>query len=201
MGGVGFDQKLLAQQPILKAQLRSAQEELDGLNREDERLHPDAPFAGVITDVEPDLFVGEWVPKTFYLVTLIDDKNWVVDCYVDEADLKRLDIGNWGRFFPDGPGLGSIGLDVIRIDRDATRVLTEGSLASTAGGEVLVRPKDNKLYPEHSIYRVRLKVDGHPGKISTGYLRGRLVIFAWPKSILGDFIRGALATLVREAGF
>jgi putative peptide zinc metalloprotease protein len=201
VGGAGFDPKLLTQQPILVAQLKSAQEELEGLSKEFDRLHPQANFDGVITDVDPDLFLGEWVPKAFQLLTVIDDKNWIVDCYIDEADLKRLDRGNWGRFIPDGQGLQSVGLKVIRIDYDATHVLKEGALASVSGGEIIVRSKDNKLIPERSVYRVRLKVDGHPDQISTGYLRGRVVIFAWPKSFLGDFIRSTLATIMREAGF
>jgi putative peptide zinc metalloprotease protein len=200
-GSSGFDLKTINQQPILKEQLISAKNELDGLLREYERLNRRAPFAGLIADVDPDLFLGEWVPKSFSLVTLITDKDWIVDCYVDEDDLRRLDTGNWGRFIPDAPGLRGVGLTVISIEKDATRVLTEGSLSSVAGGEILVRPQNNKLIPERAIYRVRLKVDGHPSKISTGYIRGRVVIFAWPKSILGDVIRNGLAVFIREAGF
>ena len=200
-GSSGFDLKTINQQPILKEQLISAKNELSSLMKEYEKLNRKAPFSGVIADVDPDLFLGEWVPKSFALVTLINDKEWVVDCYVEEADLRRLDMGNWGRFIPDAPGLGGLGLSVISIDRDATRLLTEGALSSIAGGEILVRQQNNKLIPERAIYRVRLKVDGNPSKLSTGYIRGRVVIFAWPKSILGDAITNGLAVFVREAGF
>jgi putative peptide zinc metalloprotease protein len=200
-GSSGFDLKTINQQPILKEQLISAKNELIGLTKEYEKLNRKAPFSGVIADVDPDLFLGEWVPKSFPLVTLIDDKEWIVDCYVEEADLRRLDMGNWGRFIPDAPGLRGFGLRVISIDRDATRLLTEGALSSIAGGEILVRQQNNKLIPERSIYRVRLKVDGNPSKLSTGYIRGRVVIYAWPKSILGDAITNGLAVFVREAGF
>jgi putative peptide zinc metalloprotease protein len=200
-GASGFDLKTVSQQPIFKEQLISAQNELAGLMEEYDKLNKKAPFSGVIADVEPDLFLGEWVPKSHLLVTLIDGKDWIVDCYVEEADLKRLDLGNWGRFIPDGPGLGGVSLTVIAVDRDATRVLSEGALSSFAGGEILVRHQNNKLIPERAVYRVRLKVDGHPSKISTGYIRGRVVVLAWPKSILGDAIRNGLAVLIREAGF
>ena len=201
ISGAGFDQQLRSQQPILKAQLASNQQSLAGLRKEQERLNPRAVFSGVIADVEPDLFVGEWVSKGLPLVTLIDDQRWVVDCYVEEADLKRLGRGNWGRFIPDGPGLTGVGLSVLSIDKDATRILTEGALSSLAGGELMVRPQEKKLIPERAVYRVRLRVDGWMPGASEGYLRGRVVIAAWPKSVLGDFVRGALATLVREAGF
>lgn len=200
-GSSGFDLKTVSQQPIYKEKLISAKNELDGLVKEYEKLNRKAPFSGVIVDSDPDLFLGEWVPKSFSLVTLIGEKDWIVECYVEEDDLRRLDIGNWGRFIPDGPGVRSVGLSVISIDKDATRVLTEGSLSSIAGGEILVRPQNNRLIPERAIYRVRLRVDGNPSKISTGYIRGRVVMLAWPKSILGDVIRGGLAVGIREAGF
>ena len=200
-GAAGFSADTITQQPVIREQLESATEELKGLVAERGRLYAAAPFSGSIVDVEPDLFVGEWVPKGMQLATLIDDQHWVVDCYIDESDLHRIDLGNWGRFVPEAPGLSSVGLSVISIDRDASKSLLDGSLASTAGGQVLVRQQGNKVIPERSIYRVRLRVDGNPGKISTGYLRGAVTIFAWPKSILGDVLRGGLATFVREAGF
>lgn len=199
-GAAGFNAKLAGQQPILKERLASAQKELDGLLDEQKNLAQKALFAGVIVDADPDLFLGEWVAKSSALVTLINDKDWVVDCYVEEADLQRIEKGNWGRFVADAPGVGAVNLTVVDIDKDATRVMTEGVLTSAAGGEILVRPQQNKLIPERAIYRVRLKVDGTE-KLSTGYIRGRVAIYGWPKSILGEFIRLGLATAWRETGF
>ena len=200
-GAAGFSSDTVTQQPVIREQLESATEELKGLVAERGRLSSIAPFSGSIVDAEPDLFVGEWVPTGMKLVTLIDDQHWVVDCYIDESDLQRIDLGNWGRFVPEAPGLGSVGLTVLSIDRDASKTLIDGSLGSNAGGQVLVRQQGNKVTPERAIYHVRLRVYGDPGMISTGYLRGAVTIFAWPKSILGDVLRGGLATFVREAGF
>lgn len=200
-GSAGFDSKTISQQPILFEQLKSAQEEMKGLLKEKARLNQVATFDGVVVDSDPDLFVGEWIPKATPLVTLIDERHWVVDCYVEESDLKRLDKGNWGRFIPDGQGLKTVGLSIISIEKDATHVLRDGALANLSHGEIMVREQNKKLIPEHAIYRVRLKVDGNPGKIATGNLRGRVTILAWPKSLFGDAIRGFLATVVRELGF
>jgi putative peptide zinc metalloprotease protein len=200
-GVAGFDSKMAGQQPIFREQLLSTQGELDGLMAEYEKLNRKAPFAGTVIDVDPDLFLGEWVSKSSALVAIVDGNNWVVDCYVAEDDLRRIDKGNWARFVAEAPGVGAVGLTVVSIDRDATRVLAEGALASVYGGEVLVREQNNKLIPERAVYRVRLKVDGTTAKLSTGYIRGRVVILAWPKSMLGDFVRGGLSTLVREFGF
>jgi len=197
----GFSAETLRQQSVIKEQLDSATEEFKGLLAERERLHPTAPFDGLIIDVEPDLFVGEWIPKGMSLVRVIDDRNWVVDTYVEDADLRRLDNGNWGWFIPDAPGLGDLRLKVLSIDKDATHLLSDGALGSIAGGSILVRSQNNKLYPERAIYRVRLQATGTDQTISTGHLRGRVVILAWPKSILGGLVRGLLSTFVRESGF
>ncbi|MBT8588460.1 HlyD family efflux transporter periplasmic adaptor subunit [Polynucleobacter paneuropaeus] len=197
----GFSAETLRQQSVVKEQLDSANEELKGLIAERERLHPIAPFDGLIVDVEPDLFVGEWIPKGMALIRVIDDKNWVVDSYIEEADLHRLDNGNWGWFIPEAPGLPDVWLSIISIDRDASRILPDGPLGSTAGGQILVRPQNNKMYPERAVYRVRLRASSTDKIISTGHLRGRVVILAWPKSILGDLIRGSIATIMRESGF
>ena len=200
-GAAGFDPKMVSQQPIYKEKLVSSQNELDGLIKEYEKLNRKATFSGVVIDLDPDLFLGEWVSKSSSLVTIVDGKNWIVDCYVEEADLRRIDKGNWGRFVAEAPGVGAVGLTVISIDRDATRVLNEGALSSLSGGEILVRPQNNKLIPERALYRVRLKVDESGSKLSTGYIRGQVVIYAWPKSILGDFIRGGLSTAIKELSF
>jgi putative peptide zinc metalloprotease protein len=112
-----------------------------------------------------------------------------------------LDVGNWGRFIPEGRGLSSVNLRVVSIDRDASRVLTEGVLASTAGGEILVRQLDKKMVPERAIYRVRLQVMGDQDNISNVFLRGRVTMLAWPKSMLGDFLNGLFTTLLREITF
>lgn len=200
-GSAGFSNETIRQQGVLKEQLDSAHEELNGLIAERMRLNPVAPFKGVVVDAEPDLFVGEWVPKGMELVRVIDDQNWIVDTYIEEFDLRRLDNGNWGWFIPEAAGLPDAWLSIVGIDSDATRILGDGALGSTAGGQVLVRPQNNKLYPERAVYRVRLRATLRHDQISTGHIRGRVVILAWPKSLIGDLVRGALATLVREAGF
>jgi len=197
----GFDRETLSQRSVIKEQFKSAQQELNGLEEEKERLKPIAPFTGVIVDVDPDLFLNEWLPKNTTVLSMIDPKDWVVDCYITEADLKRIDLKNIGWFKPDAPGVATYKLTVISIDRDVSKTLSDGSLASTHGGEVLVRMQNNMPIPENAIYHVRLRVDHLHEKISTGYLRGRVVILAWPKSIMGEVTKSTLANVIREASF
>ena len=197
----GFDKETLNQRSVLKDQFKGAQQELNGLEKEKERLKPIAPFNGEIADVDPDLFLNEWLSKNTTVVSMIDPRFWVVDCYITEADLKRIDLKNIGWFEPDAAGVPHYKLTVISVDREASKILNDGSLASSNGGEVMVRMQNDKPVPENAIYHVRLRVNHLHEKVSTGYLRGHVVILAWPKSIMGEVIKNTFANLIREASF
>jgi putative peptide zinc metalloprotease protein len=200
-GASGFSADLKSQQAIAREQVVAASEELNGLIAERNRLSPAAAFDAVVVDRDPDLQVGQWLPRGAHVVTLADRSSWVVDCYIEESDLGRIALGNFAWFVPEGQGLSGRRARVMAIDRDASRVLSDGVLAATAGGRVLVRPQGNRLIPERSIYRVRLQVFGDGSDIQTGQLRGSVTVLGYPKSIVGDIIRGGVATFVREAGF
>jgi len=197
----GFDASAKAEQAILREQLRSAQKELAGLLAQNQRLVPVAPFTGRVMDVVPDIHVGDWVPKGQRLATFADPSVWMVDTYIKESDLERLSVGNWARFVPDAPGLPALNLKVVEVDRDASRTLLDPELGAQAGGDILVRQSGQTLIPERSVFRVRLQVLGEPDLGSTGQIRGSVAILGWPRSIFGEFLRGALTTLVRELGF
>ncbi|HEY7804971.1 MAG TPA: HlyD family efflux transporter periplasmic adaptor subunit [Orrella sp.] len=197
----GFADDAKAEQAILREQLTSAQKELAGLTAQSKRLVPTAPFAGQIMDVVPDIHVGDWVPKGQQLATFADPTSWMVDTYVQESDLQRLAVGNWARFVPDAPGLPAVNLKVVEVDQDASRTLLDPELGAQAGGDILVRQSGQSLIPERSVFRVRLQVQGDPGQVSTGHIRGSVAILGWPRSILGEFLRGTFTTLVREFGF
>ena len=201
VGSAGFLSETKAQQTILREQLANAEKALDGLLSERSRLIPIAPFDGKIVEIQQDIHPGDWVPRGQALLTFINENSWIVDCYVDESDLERISVGNWGRFVPDTPSLPSQSLKVISVDKDRSRVLADPPLASTAGGQILVRPLKESFVPERAIYRVRLEAQGPMEKVSTGNLRGSVTILGWPQSIFGEFLRGAIGTMVREAGF
>jgi putative peptide zinc metalloprotease protein len=201
VGSAGFESETVAQQSLLREQLAGAKEELTGLLAERDRLKPIAQFPGRVVDVDPDLYEGGWFPKGAHLLTVINDQGWVVDTYVTESELNRIGRGYKARFIPQGVGLPAVWGEVISIDRDATRVLADGALSSLAGGEVLVREQNKRIVPERSIYRVRVQLNEKPGGEAVGTVRGSVVILGYPKSVMGDLVRGSIATLVRESGF
>lgn len=201
VGSAGFSADSLQQQSVLREQLTSAQEELKGLIAQRLLLIPVAPFNGEILDVRPDVHVDDWVPKGFRIATFANTHEWIVDTYVEESDLSRIGLGHRGRFIAETPGLGTVSLEVISIDQDASRTLPDPSLAASSGGQILVRQQNDLLIPERSIFRVRLRVVSGTEKMATGYLRGSVVIYGWPQSIIGNFLRSGFGTLIREAGF
>jgi putative peptide zinc metalloprotease protein len=191
----------VAQLPRLREQYQSALEERKGLVAERDQLKPISQFAGRIIETFPDIEVGDWIPKGFKIATFANTKNWIVDAYVEESDLIRIAKDSRGKFIADTPGIQSIDLVVLSIDYDSSRTLTDIPLASSAGGPIVVRHRNNSVVPEKSIYRVRLSALNINDQISTGYLRGSVVIYGWPRSLFGEAIRGGLSTLLREAGF
>lgn len=197
----GLDENLRSRQTVLQEEVASAEAELVAVRREKERYMPAAPFAGIMTDVSPDLRAGDWVAKNELIGTLIDPSQWRVETYLTEADVERIAVGDVAHFFPETPGFGRVDLRVTGIDRDATRILPEAMLALDHGGDIMVRSRNNQLVPEKAIYRVTLVAERgeHPATLQV--VRGRVVVFGKPKSLLGDFARSAAALLVRESGW
>jgi putative peptide zinc metalloprotease protein len=197
----GFDPETRTQQAVLQERLIAASEELRGLRAERDRLRPVLAFNGKVVDIDPDLSAGVWVPRNAHLLTVANEDVWVVDTYVSEADLSRIDVGYWARFVPQGVSLPAVWGRVVSIDTDATRVMTDMALTSFAGGSILVREQNQKIVPDRAIYRVRIALSEKPGAENVGMVRGSVAILGYPTSLIGDVVRGVVNTLVREAGF
>ena len=198
----GFDDTLRARQLITQEELATAVSEQDGAERERSRYVLVAPFDGVLRDLQPDLRPGDWVSRIEPLAVLTDPGQWQVETYLSESEVARIQVGDGGRFYPETRGLPTLGLRVASVDRDATRALSDPILANSHGGELIVRERKGQLVPDHAVYRVVLRVEDAAGAREADKVqRGHLVIYGTPKTLLGDFLRTALAVLVRESGW
>lgn len=197
----GFDEALRNRQTVLQEELAAAEAESLAMQREEQRYSPVAPYAGVLVDLPPDLRVGDWVGRNERLGTLIDPSGWRVEMYLDEAEVGRVSPGDRAHFFPETPGQPRLTLHVSGIDRDATRRLAEPMLALGHGGELMVRERGGQLVPERAIYRLTLIAPANERPPMLQALRGKVVIYGRPKSLLGDFMRSTLTLLVRESGW
>jgi putative peptide zinc metalloprotease protein len=193
-----------AQRPrllVLQSELQAAEADLGNSAQEIERLELRSPFAGRLADVDPDLQPGEWVSKGSVVAVVAGDGRWDATAYVDASEVQRIRIGDRAQFVPDGAKGRAVELRVEEIDADSSRSLGSGLFASTAGGDIAVRPKNDRLVPEHAIYRVRLSANEVPGDLAGHSWRGRIWIKGAWSSLGWRYLRSAVAVLVRESSF
>jgi len=196
----GFDAELRRDWQVLDEQLITAEAEESSIAADTVRYRPQAPHAGHLRDLDPDLRPGQWLAHRELLARLVGDDAHEVVSYVDDAAIHRITVGDRGLFTADGGAGPDVRLRVSRIDRDAARTLREPELATLFGGDILVRERQGLLYPERAIYRVVLAVEA--GEVAPQHSwRGKV-------SIAGDweapglrFLRHGASVFFREAGF
>ena len=197
----GFDAESRSRLQSTQEERETAQAELAGLLEQAARHAPQAPFAGVLRDVDPDLAVGQWVARDEKLAVLISQDGRVVETYLDEDAVKRVKPGDRGVFINDSRTGGTLALTVIRVDTDATRALPDRMLAAQAGGHILTRERHRQVVPEQAAYRVTLSVDEASSELSDQAWRGSVVIRGAWQSPAWPYVRNGIAVLLRETGF
>lgn len=160
-------------------------------------LEVTAPFAGEVRDIPTDLRVGTQIRRLERLGVLVAADTSVVEAFVSEADLDRVQPGAGARFVQvDGDTLV---LKVAEVAHASTRALEVIELASTHEGPISVRRgPQNTLVPEHALYRVLLVGERSLGT-TTSRTVGTVVIDAPPRSIADIIYRRAVALFLREA--
>lgn len=189
------------QQKIAEASLNKMNAELKSIDDELADFVPEAPLAGQFFIADLNVNSGTWLQENETIGVIVDDSAWEIAAYLDESQLNRIALGDKGMFYSDTPGTANLSIQVANINYDATKVLSEGILSSTAGGLIIVHETAEETVPEKALYRVRLSIlDKYkPGKIRN--LRGKVVLFGQPKAYIDDFTRAAVALFYREAGF
>jgi putative peptide zinc metalloprotease protein len=197
----GVDPTLREKQLVIEASRGQVGAELAGFDEENARYRPVAAFAGRFLLTHPDLQAGSWVGKNEQLAVLTDTSRWVVETYLPESELGRISVGDTGHFHSETPDAAQVPVRVDRIDRDATRALPDGLLASTRGGKVLVREMGRQWVPEAAVYRVTLSLGAAHAPDRPQILRGDVVLRGTPNAWIDEFARKAASLVVREAGF
>lgn len=203
-GTAAFAEESRQQWLSMHESLVTAESELDALHAETRRLTPVAPWPGVVLDMDPDLQPGQWVARDERLAVLVqENSSWMVETWLDEDDVARIQVGAKARFHRDSGIGGTVALKVSAIDKDTSRVLARPELAALNGGHVLVRHSNQQLVPERAIYRVQLEVIAAPtdvGDASQSW-RGRVAIEATSQAMAARYGRQLLMVLTRELGF
>ncbi|WP_246379626.1 efflux RND transporter periplasmic adaptor subunit [Gluconacetobacter johannae] len=160
-----------------------------------------APFAGRLVDMTPDIRIGDMLHRHEQIGTLITPDDMVIEAYVDEADIARVQPGARARFRSDIHGRRTLAAHVISVAPTSLKELDVPEQASLYGGAVQVH-KDaaGHMVPDGAFYRVTLRVDA-PDRPVTARLRGSVAIDCPPTSIMLRVYRRAVSVLMGEAGF
>lgn len=196
----GFGDASRAMLQSRQEELVTATTELASLDEQLARYAPKAPFAGQLRDLDPDLHEGQWLAAKEPIALLVGAGS-LVETYLDEEQVKRIQVGDRGTFITDAGEGPLLHLTVTNVDADATRVLDSGMLAVQAGGHILTRQRGEQLVPEHGVYRVSLAVKSSLEELDGQAWRGRVVVHGRWEAPAWRYLRNALAVLVREASF
>jgi putative peptide zinc metalloprotease protein len=197
LGQAGF----LEDSAVLQERLAQAMTEYQGVRARQEQLSIRAPITGRLMDMERDLETGRWINEKLLLVRVVQLEDSLVEAYINEDGLGRVQVGAGGRFYPENPDLDPVPVRVSHIDPVNTRELDKPYLASVYGGAIGVQPGSmGELFTADSVYRMRLEpqVQGATVMQST---RGTVRLSADARSLLSRFWQKTGAVLIRESGF
>ncbi|SFA89098.1 HlyD family efflux transporter periplasmic adaptor subunit [Azotobacter beijerinckii] len=163
------------------------------------RLQLNAPFAGVLTDIDPELAAGVWVSPQQPLATLIDPQQWEAELFVPQQALGRLAVGNHVRFYPDAQGQAPVEGRITLIESTRTARLPHPLLSSRHGGRIAALPDERGLTPRDTLYRIQVDLERPVG--ASAVLSGQARVEARAQSWLLEALKPILIVMIRESGF
>jgi putative peptide zinc metalloprotease protein len=171
------------------------------------RLTLRAPFDGELHDLDHQLSTGGWVRSLQPLAMLVNPARWVVDAYVSEADLERVQTGQAVRVRQLGDPPRWISGHIASIDVSRTMVLPTPMLDASQGGPIAtVRaptgsdgPQGPTTLVRDALFRVRITLDEPVQEQQLSLVRVR--IEGESQALLTRMVRQVAAVLIRESGF
>lgn len=194
-----FDPELQQQGPVLFKQWQAAVQQVEGLQRQADRLVLKAPFDGRVADLSEAVAVGTVIAEGERLLDVIGPDGVKGEAFVDEAGLAGLARGNDAVFVPDSGERWAVHCKLGQIDRLNLPILDSPLLASTYGGPIATERREQGLVPLQAVFRVRLEqCDSQraPAREMAGVARLDGPYHSW----LQRGLRWAMALFQREAG-
>jgi len=195
-----FDARLMEAGPALRKHWEAAQEEVDGLQRELQRLDVTMPFDGRVVESSPEVGAGSWVRPGEKLLQLVAPQGSKVEAFVDEAALQRFG-GGPGVFVPDAPERAHVRCARSVVDAVQLAQLEQPAVASLYGGAIPAqRHADGRVIPLQPTFRVRLE-DCELGSAPASEVSGVAVLAGERRSLAVEGWRRLAALWQREAAF
>lgn len=199
LAGIIADEQGLSQQQATIQRLHEQQAEFQAIQDEVGRLRVIADFDGQWRDVPHDYHADSWVNTQSLLGVLVDPDSWVVDAYVEQRAIDRIQPGAQARFHIHGQPR-AIEAQVLFMDSTRTQRLTHTVLDSRYGGPIVTQMSgQDEGAPLDAVYRVRLQLAGP--LTATREVRGTVHIDGQQRSLLWDGARWLAGVLIRESGF
>lgn len=198
LGGLLGDAEGSGARLSIAGRMQEQLSELTSIDEERGRLAIVANFSGLWLDVDPYLRAGVWVNSREPVGILVDPHSWVIDAYVEQRMVERLEPGKQARFYIDNQ-LSYVNAEVESIDATQSRSLPFNMLATRHGGSIAVVESEEHNKPTEALYRVRLRL-AEPLPVLQEQ-RGRVYIEGVRRSMLIEASRNLMALLIRESGF
>jgi putative peptide zinc metalloprotease protein len=187
---------------VAESELAALLARIEGLRKQQAKLAILAPMDGTVTGLAAPK-IGQWVGANDLLIGL-NGHAVIIEAYVAEQDVGRIEAGSVARFIPDNLDQPVRFGTVIEIHALNTAALLRPILASVFGGDIPVRAdRGGKLVPQRSVYKVLIEIDrgaGAPRPVETT-LPGVASIDARQRSFGSGIWAFAAGVLVRESGF
>lgn len=191
-------QLLTSQKAYFEAEEKLSEDEL-------ERLTLRAPFDGELRDLDHALAPGVWVKSRQPLAMIVDHQQWVIDAYIPEADLARVEVGQAVRARLLSDPAAWTGGHIAAIDVSRTTVLPSPMLDARNGGpiatvqEAAAAGQASVSVARDALFRVRVVLDEPLTVDRSATVRVRIEGRA--DSILMGTLRQVASVVIRESGF
>jgi putative peptide zinc metalloprotease protein len=188
-----------AELQVIQSKLSAERAAELALARQLSELVVNAPFDGVVEDIDPALRHGDWVNTRTLLGRVISPGEAELRGYVEESDMRRISPGARGRFIPEEARLEAIPVTLASMGRTAAEELAVQALASVHEGSIPVAEDTRRrLVPGIAIYPVTMVPEGDHAVARP--LRGLARLEGAAESYASRLLRRVVGVLIRESG-
>ncbi len=198
LAGLATEDSGMDQRRATSERLGEQLAETRATREEGERLRVTAEFDGVWLDVDPTLQPGTWVGTKTQVGILVDSATWVVDAYVEQHQVDRVQVGARASFRSRDHWF-AIDAKVVDVDSTRSNKLLYPMLDVRHGGPIATQTGERQALPVETLYRVRLALSQPlPDLHET---RGHVIIEGTRHSLAWDGVKRVAAVVIRESGF
>lgn len=192
---------------ILQQELAAELKQKEGFLNQKKSLTITAPLNGVLTNVDLNITVGEWINSSFKIALIKPDERPNIVGLISETDFSRIQVGDMGKFIPNDVEYNSIPLKIIESGNISSLTLDQNYLADIFGGAVAVIDPQNthsnsgKLQLRDAWFPLIMEIEGRENIKIDNVVTGVAVINGESKSFAVSAFRQIASVAIRELGF